>query len=88
MSNRELLCLALKVLRVGRKRIFVYVDILGLAHSEGNCPRERVDGNRELVVELDPTPPQHKGCPSAERSRAVASARPLAPVMTTTFPLR
>ena len=36
MSNRELLCLALKVLAGGAEETFVHVDILWLAHASGH----------------------------------------------------
>ena len=41
-----------KVLACAPEENSVHVDILWLAHREGNCPRERVGGNRELVAEL------------------------------------
>ena len=52
MANRELLCLALRSWRVGRKRIPFTSTSSGWLIAKATAPRERVGGNRELVVEL------------------------------------
>jgi hypothetical protein len=47
-----MLCLALQFLACGTEEDFVHVHLVRLAHGEDHCPREGIDRNRELVIEL------------------------------------